>query len=111
MLGASMLTLGSCTDLSETIYSEIASEQYEFSESDNQGQFATVYSSLRDFYWAWYGYADLDICTDLWCIPLRLGVGWGDLYISFHKHEFHAGLGHLSGLWTNGYAGITACNL
>ena len=75
MLGASMLTLGSCTDLSETIYSEIASEQYEFSESDNQGQFATVYSSLRDFYWAWYGYADLDICTDLWCIPLRLGVG------------------------------------
>ena len=50
MLGASMLTLGSCTDLSETIYSEIASEQYEFSESDNQGQFATVYSSLRDFY-------------------------------------------------------------
>ncbi|RHK93067.1 RagB/SusD family nutrient uptake outer membrane protein [Phocaeicola plebeius] len=106
MLGASMLTLGSCTDLSETIYSE----QYEFSESDNQGQFATVYSSLRDFYWAWYGYADLDICTDLWCIPLRLGVGWGDLYISFHKHEFHAGLGHLSGLWTNGYAGITACN-
>lgn len=35
MLGASMLTLGSCTDLSETIYSEIASEQYEFSESDN----------------------------------------------------------------------------
>lgn len=58
MLGASMLTLGSCTDLSETIYSEIASEQYEFSESDNQGQFATVYSSLRDFYWAWYGYAD-----------------------------------------------------
>lgn len=30
MLGASMLTLGSCTDLSETIYSEIASEQYEF---------------------------------------------------------------------------------
>lgn len=53
-----MLTLGSCTDLSETIYSEIASEQYEFSESDNQGQFATVYSSLRDFYWAWYGYAD-----------------------------------------------------
>ena len=110
MLGASMLTLGSCTDLSETIYSEIASEQYEFSESDNQGQFATVYSSLRDFDWAWYGYADLDICTDLWCIPLRLGVGWGDLYISFHKHEFHAGLGHLSGLWTNGYAGITACN-
>lgn len=41
---------------------------------------------------------------------MRLGVGWGDLYISFHKHEFHAGLGHLSGLWTNGYAGITACN-
>lgn len=110
VMGAGMLTLGSCTDLSETIYDTIASEKYEFSESDNASQFATVYSSLREFYWDWYGYADLDICTDLWCIPLRIGVGWGDLYINFHKHTFHSELGHLGGLWTNGYEGITACN-
>lgn len=110
MVGAGMLSLGSCTDLDETIYSQIASEKYEFTAEDAQSMFSPVYSSLRDFYWAWYGYADLDICTDLWCIPLRIGVGWGDLYISFHKHEFHSNLGHLSGLWNNAYSGINACN-
>lgn len=30
MVGAGMLSLGSCTDLSETIYNQIASEKYEF---------------------------------------------------------------------------------
>ena len=28
MVGAGMLSLGSCTDLSETIYNQIASEKY-----------------------------------------------------------------------------------
>ena len=110
VMGASMLSMSSCTDLSETIYSQIASEKYEFTDEDAQSMFSPVYTSLRDFYWAWYGYADLDICTDLWCIPLRIGVGWGDLYISFHKHEFNANLGHLSGAWNNAYAGVNACN-
>ena len=73
------------TDLSETIYNQIASEKYEFTEKDAASMFAPVYSSLRNFYWAWYGYADLDICTDMWVIPLRIGVGWGDLYINLHE--------------------------
>ena len=85
MVGAGMLSLGSCTDLSETIYNQIASEKYEFTEKDAASMFAPVYSSLRNFYWAWYGYADLDICTDMWVIPLRIGVGWGDLYINLHE--------------------------
>ena len=51
MLGASMLTLGSCTDLSETIYSELASEKYEFKDKDAAAMFATVYSALRRLYW------------------------------------------------------------
>lgn len=110
VIGVGMFSLNSCTDLSETIYSQIASEKYEFTENDASSMFAPVYSSLRDVYWAWYGYADLDICTDLWCIPLRIGVGWGDLYINLHKHDFHQELYHLSGLWSNAYAGINACN-
>ena len=79
MVGAVMLSLGSCTDFSETIYNQIASEKYEFTEKDAASMFAPVYSSLRNFYWAWYGYADLDICTDMWVIPLRIGVGWHTL--------------------------------
>ena len=51
MVGAGMLSLGSCTDLSETIYNQIASEKYEFTEKDAASMFAPVYSSLRNFYW------------------------------------------------------------
>ena len=108
MVGAGMLSLGSCTDLSETIYNQIASEKYEFTEKDAASMFAPVYSSLRNFYWAWYGYADLDICTDMWVIPLRIGVGWGDLYINLHEHTFHSEIGHFSGLWSNAYSGMRA---
>ena len=76
MVGAGMLSLGSCTDLSETIYNQIASEKYEFTEKDAASMFAPVYSSLRNFYWAWYGYADLDICTDMWviCISICMNI-------------------------------------
>ena len=36
-IGACTLSLGSCTDLSETIYDTIASEKYEFTEKDRGG--------------------------------------------------------------------------
>lgn len=57
-IGACTLSLGSCTDLSETIYDTIASEKYEFTEKDRAAMFAPVYSSLRDVYWGWYTLSD-----------------------------------------------------
>ena len=47
-IGACTLSLGSCTDLSETIYDTIASEKYEFTRKRPGGHVAPVYSSLRD---------------------------------------------------------------
>lgn len=108
---AGALSLGSCTDLSETIYSQIASEKYEFTDKDFQASFAPVYSSLRDVYWGWYSYADMmDQSSDVWCIPSRIGIGWGDLYVSMHKHQFHSQIAHFSETWNRNYAGITSCN-
>ena len=43
VIGASMFSLNSCTDLSETIYSELASEKYEFTDKDAAAMFAPVY--------------------------------------------------------------------
>ena len=111
VVGAGMLSLGSCTDLSETIYSQIATEQYEFTEDDAAAMFAPVYSSLRNVYWAWNGYADvMDETSDLWTTPLRIGVGWGDLYIAMHEHNFHSQIDHLWTEWQYAYEGINACN-
>lgn len=49
MVGAGMLSLGSCTDLSETIYNQIASEKYEFTEKDAASMFAAGIFLLAQF--------------------------------------------------------------
>lgn len=110
LLSGSMLVLNGCTDLNEDIYNQIASEKYEFTENDNNSMFAPVYASLRTFYWSWFDYGTLEVCTDLWTIPSRIGVGWGGEYNDMNKHTFHSGLSFVSTFWTNGYAGINACN-
>ena len=94
-IGACTLSISSCTNLDETIYSQIATDQYEFTDRDLQATFSPVYSSLRDVYWGWYSMADImDQSSDVWCVPYRIGIGWGDLYVSLHKHEFHSQIFH-----------------
>ena len=111
MVGAAGLTIGGCTDLDETIYDRLASEKYEFTDADLEATIAPVYGSLRDVYWGWFGMADImDESSDVWGIPNRIGIGWGDLYISMHKHEFNSGIGHFEVNWDNNYAGVNACN-
>ena len=111
VFGVLALSFSSCTDLDETIYDTIAAEKYEFSEKDAASMFAPVYSNLRSVYWGWNGYCDIQgESSDLWCTPYRIGIGWGDLYASLHKHQFHSGIGHLSTEWSGAYSGINACN-
>lgn len=109
LVGAAALT--GCTDLDETLYSQIASETHEFTEEELSATIAPAYTTMRDVYWGWFGMADImDESSDVWGIPNRIGIGWGDLYISMHKHEFNSGLGHLDVNWDNNYSGVNACN-
>lgn len=112
ILGSAALLLGgSCTNLDETIYDTLAAEEYEFSAEDAASMFAPVYSNLRNLYWGWNGLCDIqDESSDLYCTPLRIGIGWGDLYVSMHKHEFHSQIGHIWTEWNYAYSGINACN-
>ena len=58
-IGACTLSLGSCTDLSETIYDTIASEKYEFTEKDRATMFAPVYQGeLKITLWLVYSLSD-----------------------------------------------------
>jgi len=110
-LAAMVLSFSGCTNLDETIYDQIASEKYTFSEKDAASMFAPVYSNLRSAYWGWNGYCDIqDESSDLYCTPYRIGIGWGDLYVSMHKHEFHSQIGHIWTEWNYSYGGINACN-
>lgn len=111
MLGATILSFNCCTNLDENIYKQIASEKYSFTTKDAASLFSPVYSSLRNVYWGWNGYCDIqDESSDLWCTPYRIGIGWGDLYVSMHKHEFHSQIGHIWTEWNYSYSGINACN-
>lgn len=107
----SALSLTGCTDLSEETYSVLTSEKHEFTETELKATFAPVYSSLRDVYWGWFGMSDTnDMSSDVWGVPSRIGIGWGDLYVSMHKHEFNSDLDFFEVCWNNNYAGVNACN-
>lgn len=106
-----MLGMVSCTDLEETLYDTLSEEQYEFTSEDINRMVGPVYSSLATAYWGWFGYNDInEMGTDIWGVPYRVGIGWGDLYIPFHQHLYHSELGFLESTWYYVYSGINACN-
>ena len=101
----------SCTDLDEITYDVVTAEGHEFSEAERAAMFLPVYNSLRDFIWGWFGFTDLaDMASDLWSVPYRIGIGWGDLYVPTHKHEFHSEIDFFMTAWERAYAGVNACN-
>jgi hypothetical protein len=106
------MALSSCTDLSETVFSQVPGDgSYEFTEKDIQAQYGTIYDRLRDMYDGWEGYQDISQeCCDLLMTPYRTYGGWGAQYVSLHKHEFHATINHLYRPWYSCYQGINACN-
>lgn len=109
--GAAAAVSFSCTNLDETLYSDISSETHEMTEQELAATIAPVYSSLRNVCWGWFGSFDLnDMSSDVWGVPNRIGIGWGDLYIPMHKHQFNSELGFFDVSWFNNYAGVNACN-
>ncbi len=101
----------SCTDLNETIYSSIAAEKTTFSSEDIKNMIAPAYSNLRNIYWGWNGMFDLyEESSDLMMTPYRVGIGWGDLYITMHKHTYHSYVDHFYTNWYNAYNGIDNIN-
>jgi hypothetical protein len=111
MITACGLSMVGCTDLDETLYDTISSEQHEFSQTELEHTIAPVYSSLRSVYWGWFGMSDvMDMSSDVWGVPSRIGIGWGDLYVSMHKHQLNNQMGFFTVNWDNNYAGVNACN-
>lgn len=111
IIGAIGCSVNGCTNLDETLYSDISSETHEMSETELAATIAPVYSSLRTVYWGWFGMSDImDMSSDVWGVPNRPGIGWGDLYIPMHKHQFNNEMGFFETNWLNNYAGVNACN-
>ncbi len=106
-----LISLISCTDLSENIYDQLSEENIEFTEADISRLSGYVYNNLRYTYWGWNGLFDImEESSDLIMTPLRVGIGWGDLYISMHKHQFNSNIGHFWTIWNYSYTGIGYAN-
>jgi hypothetical protein len=108
---STLLIFGACTDLSESVYSSLSEENIKFSDEDISRMTGAVYNELRHIYWGWNGLFDIQEETaDLIMTPLRVGIGWGDLYISMHKHTYHPNIDHLWTIWYYGYNGVGYAN-
>ncbi|MUP37233.1 RagB/SusD family nutrient uptake outer membrane protein [Labilibaculum euxinus] len=111
LLFVGLICFNSCTDLKEELYSEIPSEGYDFSDNDIRAMFGPAYKNLRLLYWGWNGTFDIyEESSDLIMTPLRIGVGWGDLYVTMHKHTYTNQTGHFWTIWNQAYSTITSCN-
>ena len=101
----------SCTNLDETVYSEIIAEETVFTADDLDAIIAPPYTKFRNIYWDWDGLFDLyEESSDILVTPNRLGIGWGAYYIDMHKHTWAPGLSHIEGLWARAYTAINTTN-
>ena len=112
LIVSSLLVFAACTDLSETIYDKLTDETVDVNDPEVVGSMmGETYAQFRYLYWGWNGYFDLmEECADTYMTPKRIGVGWGDLYISMHKHSWNSTQGHIEGLWHYAYVGIGYAN-
>ncbi|SFU52779.1 Starch-binding associating with outer membrane [Pustulibacterium marinum] len=101
-----------CTDLSENVYSTLTEDNIDLtSDQDISRLTGYVYNEMRYVYWGWNGLFDIhEESSDLMMTPLRIGVGWGDLYISMHKHDFNPNIDHFYTIWYYAYTGIGYAN-
>ncbi|MDR1783398.1 MAG: RagB/SusD family nutrient uptake outer membrane protein [Dysgonamonadaceae bacterium] len=106
------LSFGSCTDLTEHVYSTLTDETVDVTDPDMLGyMMGEAYAQFRFLYWCWEGYFDLqEECSDTYMTPKRIGIGWGDLYIPMHKHEWTYNQRHAYNLWYYGYICIGYAN-
>lgn len=100
-----------CTDLDETVYSQILAEETEFTSEDLDLIIATPYSNLRSIYWQWDGLFDIyEESSDLIVTPRRTNIGWGAYYVLMHQHTWDPSVSHIEALWAATYRTINNAN-
>ena len=106
-----VFSFAGCTNLDETVYSEVIAEETVLTAADIASIMAPSYAAFRDIYWGWDGQFDInEESSDLIVTPFRNGIGWGDYYITMHLHTWGPTLSHAEAGWTYGYQSIFKIN-
>jgi starch-binding outer membrane protein, SusD/RagB family len=114
LAAATALAVGgvSCTDLTETPYTEITEANFKPTAADLASLIGPAYTPMRAVYMGWYGMVDfVGESTDELLTPPRPN-GWydGGVYLRLHEHRWDANQGQPNGLWGNVFNGINAAN-
>lgn len=111
LLVGTTLSLGSCTNLDEIVYSELTDENLTGTEAELASMTGSLYVQLRFLYWAWEGYFDInEESSDCYMTPYRTYGGWGAQYINLHENDPYTGIPHLYQEWYYSYNAITKAN-
>lgn len=102
----------SCTDLTESVYSEVTEENFEPTGDDIVSLIAPVYTALRpsltnrNLFWSQEESADAIIT------PVRPGGSWydGGEYIRMHQHTWDPFQEEVEAAWTAQFNGVNAAN-
>lgn len=105
-----LIVAQSCTDLEETVYDRLISEELVFTEKDIPNLIAPPYVKFREFWYGWNAmlYANEE-SSDCMAIPGRPN-GWGDLYVPLHLHQWTEVHGYVEGCWWYMYNLVTFSN-
>jgi starch-binding outer membrane protein, SusD/RagB family len=100
--------LFSCTNLDETVYSEILKDNFYKSEAEIISALAPAYGGLRGIESLWEAAA---LATDEAVIPTR-GKDWydGGIYLRLHEHNWQPQLSYFSQIWSYGYGRVNKAN-
>ena len=109
---AGSISLSSCTDLEETLYSDLNESNIDLSnETDLSLLLGAATAQYRYLVEDWFGmYHLLEESTDQYMVPARVGVGWGDAYINLHKHNWGPSVDQIYNPWQIAYRGIGYAN-
>lgn len=105
----STLTFQSCTDLEETIYEDITSDNFFSSEGDYYSVLVNSYGNLRPFLWNYFNISQ--VTSDETIVPTR-GGDWGDggVWRELHQHNWTPTNGHVVGMWNDINKGLAQTN-
>lgn len=105
------LSLLSCTDLNEEVFSEITEDSFQASEDDITSLAASTYTPLR-YVMDWQGYFDLqEESGDSFVTPTRPN-GWDDagIYKRMHFHKWDDQQWQPQNTWITLFNGINSIN-
>lgn len=100
------LCLNSCTNLDETVYSEIVDEAYYNNAEEIMAAYLAIYAPLQAMYEENYFNA-VEFSTDECARPTKVQHGYdGGRWIRLHRHEWLPNDQHSGTVWNLSYRGI-----